>query len=96
MRLWATIRDGQRIVRETMIEADYTKLDQVEDWTALLGEACHTLDLARPVLLKKHLKDLTAFSRTVFKPDDFMEPVDFQRFEVEAIFDKKKTPQTKK
>ena len=96
MRLWATIRDGQRILRQVTIEADYTKLDQVEDWAALLGEACHTLDLARPVLLKKHLKDLAAFSRAVFKPEDFMEPVDFQRFEVEAIFDKKKTPQTQK
>lgn len=90
MRLWATIRDGHRILRETIIEANYARLDQVEDWAALLGEACQALDLARPVLLKKHNKDLASFSRAVFKPEDFMEPVSFQRFEVEAIFDKKK------
>lgn len=90
MRLWATIRDGHRILRETIIEADYAKLDQVEDWTSLLGEACQALDLARPVLLKKHSKDLACFARAVFKPEDFMEPVNFQRFEVEAIFDKKR------
>ncbi len=90
MRLWATIRDGHRIVRQATIEADYNKLDQVEDWTELVGEACRALDLARPVLLKKHVKDLSSFSRAVFKPEDFIEGVSFQRFEVEAIFDRKR------
>lgn len=90
MRLWATIRDGNRILQEAIIEADYNKREQVGDWAALLGEACQALDLARPVLLKKHIKDLSVFSRAVFKPGDFMEPVSFQRFEVEAIFDKEK------
>lgn len=93
MRLWATVRDGNRIVRQATIAADYTRLGEVEDWAALLSEACQALDLARPVLLNKHIKDLTSFSRAVFKPDDFIEPVDFQRFEVEAIFDKKKLVQ---
>lgn len=89
MRLWATIRDGHRILREATVEADYSRLDQVADWTALLGEACRALDLARPVILKKHIGDLSGFSRAVFKPEDFMEPVDFQRFEIEIFFDKK-------
>lgn len=90
MRLWATVRDNQRILREVMIEAAYNKREQVEDWAAILSEACQALDLARPVLLKKHIRDLTSFSRAVFKPEDFMEPVSFQRFEVEAFFDKEK------
>jgi len=89
MRLWATIRDGNRILRQTTIEADYAKLDQIEDWADLVGEACQALDLSRPVILKKHIKDLYSFSRAIFKPEDFMEPIDFQRFEIEAIFDKK-------
>lgn len=88
MRLWATIRNGHRIVRETTLETGFAKRDQVADWPALIGEACHALDLARPVILKKHLKDLQSFSRAVFKAEDFMEPVDFERFEVEAIVDK--------
>ena len=89
MRLWATIRNGHRIQRETMIHADFAKMDQVEDWPGLIGEACHALDLARPVILQKHLRDMASFSRAVFKAEDFMEPVSFQRLEVEAFFDKK-------
>ncbi|MEA5060731.1 hypothetical protein SDC9_153646 [bioreactor metagenome] len=91
MKLWATIRDSNhRILRETMVEADYRKREQVEDWLPILGQACQVLDLARPILLKKHLHDLNRYSRTVFKPEDFMEPVDFKHLEVEAFFEKQK------
>ena len=44
----------------------------------------------KPVLLKKHVRDLLQFRRTVFYPADFMESVEFDRFEIEIFPEKKK------
>ncbi len=90
MRIWATIRNGHRIQSDAIIETSHTKREQIDDWPALIGEACQALDLSRPVILKKHLKELHDFSRAVFKAEDFMEPVNFQRFEIEVLSDQSK------
>ncbi|MDR0840261.1 MAG: hypothetical protein LBN26_02595 [Christensenellaceae bacterium] len=89
MKVWAMIKTDDHIVRDTLFDVGYAKRGDVQDWPALVGEACHALDLARPVILRKHLHDISAFSRVVFKPDDFMEQVVFDRFEIEILFDKK-------
>ena len=44
----------------------------------------------RHAVSKKHLKELEDFSRVVFRADDFMEPVDFDKFEIEIFYPKKK------
>lgn len=87
MRIWATMRKGHRIIGEYTLQTAYQKREQVEDWPGLIGEACHALDLARPVILQKHLKDIDRFSRAIFKAEDFMEPIAFDRLEIEAIPD---------
>lgn len=62
----------------------------VDAWMRVLIELCKPLDLACPVLLNKHVTELKRFSRTVFFPADFMESVDFDRFEIEIFPEKKK------
>jgi hypothetical protein len=43
-------------------------------------------------MLKKHYAEIKNFRRTVFYPDDFIEPVSFDTLELEIIVKKKKTP----
>ncbi len=86
MKYWGTLRTDGRIVKDALLESAYQKKDEIEDYAALVSELCRALDLSRPVLLKKHLNDLDRFSRTVFKSEDFMESVDFDKFEVELFF----------
>lgn len=81
------MRKGHRIIGECTLQTAYQKREQVEDWPGLIGEACHALDLARPVILQKHLQDIDRFSRAIFKAEDFMEPIAFDRLEIEAIPD---------
>jgi len=50
-----------------------------------LDEACHKLDISRPLWLDKHQREWDEFGQTRFLPDDFMEPVSFQRMEIEFI-----------
>lgn len=56
----------------------------------VITELCKPLDLAVPVILPKHVSELDKFSRTVFKPEDFMESVEFDGYEVEIFPEKKK------
>ncbi|HMM30412.1 MAG TPA: hypothetical protein PKB13_01415 [Clostridia bacterium] len=86
MKAWGVLRTDGRIVKDTLIETAHQKKTDMTDYAGLLNDLCHTLDLSRPVLLNKHLNDLERFSRVVFKPEDFMEAVDFDRFEIELFF----------
>jgi len=91
MKLWAKCLAEQRIqqdvVREFPMEASPTEL---QEWEDILTDLCKPLDLSRPVLMKKHVRDLLQFRRTVFYPADFMESIDFDHFEIEIFPEKKK------
>ena len=89
MKLWGTIRKDNRMIRDTTAEFPGRLPTQVDSWDDVIGVLCRELDLSRPVLLKKHVRDILEFSRAVFKPGDFMEDVDFDRFEVEIFIEKK-------
>lgn len=56
----------------------------------ILHVLCQALDLSRPVMLEKHVRELDQFSHTVFRQRDFMEPVSFDRFEIEIFPEKTK------
>ena len=50
-----------------------------------LSEACHKLDVARPIWLDKHRRDWEEFGQVRFLPDSFIEQVDFDRLEIEFV-----------
>ncbi|MBQ1683968.1 MAG: hypothetical protein II072_00445 [Clostridia bacterium] len=85
MKVWARIRKDNKTVAEHVIAIPEKSAYEVENWAAPVGELCHELNLSRPVILKKHVRDLESFNHTVFKPGDFMEKVDFDRLEVELF-----------
>ena len=89
MKLLARIFTDGRITGEHMQEQPGGLPAGFEEVTAFLNAACAALDLSRPVLLTKHVNDFNSFGRAVFKPDDFMEPVSFSRFELELLREKK-------
>lgn len=93
MKIWAKTIFDHRIETEVVREFSARPSDSA-GWTEVLTELCKPLDLAVPVLLNKHVDELARFSRTVFKQADFMEPIAFDRFELEIFPEKKKKTQT--
>ncbi|MDO5112478.1 MAG: hypothetical protein Q4E65_09245 [Clostridia bacterium] len=89
MKIWGTIHNDHQIIADTVQEFPLSP-NAVADWSAIIGALCEALDLSRPVILKKHLHDIRKFSRTSFKPDDFMESVHFDRFDMEIFPEEKK------
>ncbi len=77
-KLWATLYRRQKIVMETLFPC--TK-DLV--LSAGLQTACKEFDIAVPLVLQKHERELAQFSRTCFSPRDFMEAFPYTSFCVE-------------
>ena len=63
----------------------------IAEWEDTIGQITKELDLARPVVLNKHVKQLADFGRTNFKQMDFIEEIAFDTFEIE-IFEEEKKP----
>ncbi len=83
MRVWGMLKTENLMVKDTVVVAD--------SFEKALLEVCESFDLTKPIMLKKHYNELKNFRRTVFYPDDFIEPVSFDTLEFEIIVKKKKT-----
>ena len=46
--------------------------------------------MPRPIVLGKHEREMEEFAHTVFRPDDFVEPLGCDRFRLEILPEKKK------
>lgn len=88
MKIWARVMTRQRIEADCVQAFDARPTD-ADGWETVLHELCKPLDLSRPVLLEKHFRELARFDRTAFFPSDFMEPVPFDRFELEIFPEKR-------
>ena len=85
MKIWGKTRLDNNTVDNATVTVHAKSAFDVEDWSEPFSKLCHKLNLSRPVILKKHVRDLEQFGHTVFFPADFMEPVDFDRFEIELF-----------
>lgn len=88
MQIWAMIKTHQKIVTDTVMEFDYAPGEA--DWQFAISELCTALQLSRPILMNKHIDQLQDFGRTSFLPADFIETVEFDKFEIEVLPEKKK------
>ena len=84
MRVWGMLKIEDRIRQDTTVSA--------ETFEEALLQVCECFDLTKPIMLKKHQAEIKNFRRTIFYPDDFIEPVSFDTLELEIITKKKKTP----
>ena len=74
-----------RVIRHHRTAEQVTTPCTREDPEEALAEACHSLDLSRPLWLDKNEREWREFGQTRFLPDAFMEHVNFDRLEIEFI-----------
>lgn len=74
-----------RLMRKNKIDRDITIPCMIEDWQEALEQACHDLDVPRPMILPRHERDFDQFSQARFLADHFVEEIPFDRMEVEFI-----------
>ena len=88
-RLWGILRKKQRIWRDTVVEVNGEDLAAAQE---AVGEICYKLDVPRPIWLDKNIREIEEFGRTVFTQDHFVEPIRFEKFEVEFLREKHRSP----
>lgn len=86
-RFWGVLRQKEKIIADTILETDATDMLELED---IVDGLCRKLDIPRPVILGKHVREYGQFFRTRFYVDDFIESINFRTFEVEYLKDKEK------
>ena len=82
-RYWGKILKNHKIIKDAV--ADGYTTGTSEDFEQMIQALCDPLDLPRPVILSKHLRDMGEFRHTRFRADDFIEEVPFDSFEVEEL-----------
>ena len=88
-KIWAKIMKEEKIVKSIVYE-DLSTFE-VDNFFEYLSNICHTLDLATPILLAKHVYQYVAFRNTSFSKVDFPEEIFFDNLVLEDAtnFDKK-------
>ncbi len=85
MKVFASVHKGDKVICRT------SALSDTDEFSLALNEClCHIykeLDLSEPVWLKKHARELSRFRRTKFRPDDFVDAVNFDYLEIEIQHD---------
>ncbi len=88
MRIWVTLHKNHKIIARA--DAKSAKEDAAFALMDCLEQVYKRLDLAEPVWVSKHAKELSTFGRTKFFPSDFLEPVKFDWMEIEYISETQK------
>jgi len=77
--IWVRLVKSGKVLDSRTVECEHA------DWESALTEACHALDLQKPVVLPRHERDFSQFNQARFLPEHFVESVSFDRMEVEYI-----------
>jgi len=86
-RLWVRLMKRHRVERDALIECEHDEAEEA------LRDLLPSLDLSQPMWLPRHHQDWEEYSLTRFRPEHFVESVDFDYMEVSFIFpeDEKKS-----
>lgn len=81
VKIWGKIYKGEKLIKDNTIEVDETNTTFFD----MLRGLSEKLDIPTPVLLEKHVIDFNMFNLSVFKPDDFIQAVNFSKFVIQNI-----------
>jgi hypothetical protein len=84
MRLWVIMKKNHKISEQLTVELESPGLSDV---IFALDGALKTMDVARPLILPKHEREIEEYGKTWFRDSDFMEKVRFDRLELEVLYD---------
>lgn len=81
IKIWGKVVVDEKIVKHSTVCVEPKECTFFD----MIKQLCEKLDIPTPVLLNKHLLDFNKFSMTLFKPADFIEKVNFDRFIIEYL-----------
>ena len=87
MKVWAKTVVDEKITRDLLYECEATSNE--DDFVSVLQQICDKMDIPPPVAPRVNFHHFVMFNNTRFKPRDFVESVDFDMLDIEAVPEKK-------
>ena len=87
MKVWAKTIVDEKITRDLLCE--YEAIANEDDFVSVLQKVCDQMDIPTPVATRVNFNHFVMFNNTRFKPRDFVESVDFDMLDLEAVPEKK-------
>lgn len=87
-KIWVLVKKNQKIIKQTVTDFEETTPLSESSLLTCLSLVCKEFDIPRPLIFKKHMKQLEDFGRTIFRQDSFVEPIAFDSFDIEWIEEK--------
>lgn len=85
MRIWCKLIKNNRLLRDYVAEIFDPAMTRTMKVYACLEEACHEMDLEKPIWLEKNKKEFMRHAGTRFDRDSFIEPVDFDYMDFRVL-----------
>lgn len=88
MKIWAKTVKDEKISRDILFE--YEHITNIDEFVSTMQAICEQLDIPTPIATYVNLRHFVMFNNTRFKPRDFVESVDFDLLDIEAVPEKDK------
>lgn len=88
MKIWAKTILEEKITRDLLYE--YENVASEDEFVSVLQEICGLMDIPTPIATRVNFTHFVMFNNTRFKSRDFVESIDFDALEIEAVPDKDK------
>ncbi|NLN42185.1 MAG: hypothetical protein GX160_09445 [Clostridiales bacterium] len=85
LRVWGLIRKNNKIVKDMIAEYLGNDIKEIDALHKCIEEICYEFDLQRPLWFPKNQREYEEYRRIVLTQDNFMEPIDFDTFELEIL-----------
>ena len=82
VKIWARIIKNEKTVKQLTMFDRVEKMDYSKFFD-YVSQLCQNLDIPTPVILKTHIFNYAKFNFVRFKPDDFVEKVNFDALYIE-------------
>lgn len=83
-RVWGKIFKDNRLIKDITVENEDEDTRTHKVFQAL-DEICYAFDLSRPIWLDSNIQEFKRHARTRFRPDSFVDAVDFDFLDFHVI-----------
>lgn len=86
MKIWAKTVLKEKITADLVFQKE--NVGSLEEFVSALQEICEQMDIPTPLATRTNFNHFVMFNNTRFKSKDFVERVDFDMLDIEAVPEK--------
>lgn len=84
IKLWGKIITDNRLVNQEIFTCEET-FEYEQELKKCIIELCYRFDIQKPYWLRKNLIEYNKIKKTAFTQDNFIEEINFDKFEIEVL-----------